>query len=135
MNTYWRILSALRYLPIYLLCIAPAALLWERPLLLTLIYALASVGLLAWRRSPADRIYYFVPFVFGPAGEYFAVRFGAWDYALTDTLPIWLPFAWGIAGLFMKSFSEAVAAGSAAAVDHDSGMETQLGVGLGQGGP
>ena len=105
-----RWLGALGYLPIYVVCIAPAALLWRQPLALAVFYAVASAGLLLWRHSRADLIYYFVPFVFGPAGEIFAVRGGAWSYAEAgESIPIWLPFVWGIAGLFMKNMSEALA--------------------------
>lgn len=105
-----RLLRAVSYLPIYVVCIAPAALLWNQPVVLALVYAVTSVLLLAWRHSTTDLVYFFVPFFLGPAGEIFAVRGGAWEYsAHTSTLPIWLPFVWGIAGLFMKNVSAALA--------------------------
>lgn len=97
------------YLPIYVICIAPAALMWQRPVALTLVYAVAAAGLLWWRHSRADLVYFFVPFVLGPAGELFAVQGGAWGYDGAGMLPIWLPFVWGLAGLFMKNVSEALA--------------------------
>lgn len=101
-------LRAASYLPIYLFCVAPAAFLWQRPVTLTVVYAIASLGFLIWRHTTADLVYFFVPFFLGPAGELFAVQQGAWSYPETRLLPIWLPFAWGIAGLFMKNVSEAL---------------------------
>lgn len=103
------LLRAIAYLPIYVACIAPAALMWQRPVALALLYAVIAVGLLLWRHSASDLVYFFVPFFFGPAGEYFAVQQGAWNYNGSTTLPIWLPFVWGIAGLFMKNVSETLA--------------------------
>lgn len=109
-NAPMRLLRAVRYLPIYVACVAPAALLWHQPAVLTFVYAVTSVLLLAWRHSTTDLIYFFVPFLLGPAGEIFAVRGGAWVYSdQTTTLPLWLPFVWGIAGLFMKNVSAALA--------------------------
>ena len=102
-------LRAAGSLLIYVACIAPAALMWQRPLALAAVYVVIATGLLAWRHSRADLVYFFVPFFMGPAGELFAVRYGAWTYEGTETLPIWLPFVWGIAGLFMKNLSEALA--------------------------
>lgn len=101
-------LRAVAYGPVYILCIAPAALLWHRPLLLTWLYVAACIGILLWRHSRSDLVYFFVPFFMGPAGEYFAVRSGAWTYTGETVLPIWLPFVWGLAGIFMKNVSEAL---------------------------
>ena len=108
MKTRESLLQTVKYLPIYVACIAPAALLWQKPMVLTLFYLVTALGLLSWRHSAEDLIYFFVPFVFGPAGEFFAVQQGAWSYAGTPLIPYWLPFAWGIAGLFMKNLSEAL---------------------------
>ncbi len=99
-------MRAAAYLPIYVVCVVPAALMWRQPLALALVYVVVSIGLLWWRHSRSDLAYYLVPFVMGPAGELVAVRGGAWAYADTGAVPIWLPFAWGIAGLFMKNVSE-----------------------------
>jgi hypothetical protein len=57
--------------------------------------------------SRSDLIFYFVAFSLGPAGEVVAVYCGAWEYSKPFYLiPIWLPFLWGIAALFMKKISE-----------------------------
>lgn len=105
------VLAAARYLPLYLACAALAGLLWRRPVVLTLCYAALSAGLLLRWHSRRDLVYYFVPFVLGPAGEALAVSLGAWAYPPPARfLPLWLPFAWGIAMLFMHRVAEAVAA-------------------------
>jgi len=104
-----RWLRAAAYLPVYALCIGPAALFWHQPILLAVVYIVVSAGLLMWRHSSSDLVYYFVPFFLGPIGEIFAVQGGAWTYADDDLLfPIWLPCVWGIAGLFMKNVSESI---------------------------
>ncbi len=100
------LLQAAKYLPIYVVCIAPVVLLWQRPVTLTLVYIVASAGVLLWRRKSTDLIYFFVPCVLGPVGEFFAVRAGAWKYAGEHLIPLWLPFAWGLAGLAMMNISE-----------------------------
>ena len=57
--------------------------------------------------SKSDLVFYFVGFALGPVGEFVAVYFGAWKYSKPLYLiPIWLPFLWGIAALFMKKLSE-----------------------------
>ena len=103
-----KVLRATAYLPIYVACIAPAALMWQQPVALALVYVVIAAGLLFWRHSASDLVYFFTPFFLGPIGEFFAVQRGAWSYDGSKTLPIWLPFVWGIAGLFMKNVSEAL---------------------------
>ena len=59
-----------------------------------------------WHRR-SDVFFYAAGFVLGPLGEMMAVHFGAWQYAKPFFLvPIWLPFLWGIAGLFVKRLCE-----------------------------
>ena len=101
--------QALLYFPIYLACIALAGLLWAQPMLLVAIYLALTAALLYKWHSRSDLIYYFVPFVLGPAGELFPVLMGSWKYSLAPHhIPLWLPFVWGVAGLFMKKTSEAL---------------------------
>ena len=84
----------------YLVCIVGAGLLWERPLVLTLVYVFTS-GLMLWRwHAKIDVYVFFFAAFFGPLGEFFAIRMGAWKYAQAPfDIPIWLPLAWGIAAL------------------------------------
>lgn len=105
--------AALRQLlteaPVFLLLIACAGLLWQRPAILTLLYLLL-VAFLLWRwRSPAMFAYFTVGLVLGPSAEYFAVGMGAWSYPTTATrLPLWLPLAWGIAAIYLKRAGDAL---------------------------
>lgn len=97
------------YLPFYAACIALASILWSQPTLLLLGYAALS-GVMLWRWHRADDLaFYFVPFVLGPVGEAIAIYSGAWQYSRPWMLvPVWLPFAWGCASLYMKSTAEAL---------------------------
>ena len=54
-------------------------------------------------------IYYVAVFISGPLAESLAIHFGAWTYTqpIFIGVPIWLPFVWGNAGLYvlrLKSF-------------------------------
>ena len=92
---------------IYALCIALASLLWRSPVALSLCYILLSIVVLYRWHTGSDLIFYFVAFVLGPIGEMVTVHFGAWKYSKPLYLiPIWLPFLWGIAALFIKKISE-----------------------------
>ena len=103
------LLRLLRYLPIYVACIGLAGLFWQRPLVLTILYIAVSVVVLTRYRSRGDLIYYFVPFFMGPLGELLPVGLGAWTYAEPLVMiPLWLPFVWGLAGLFMRRTSAVI---------------------------
>lgn len=92
---------------IYALCVALVSILWHRPIVLSLCYVLISIVMLYKWHTKSDVIFYCVAFVAGPVGEFVAVYFGAWEYSKPIYLiPIWLPFLWGIAALFMKKLSE-----------------------------
>jgi len=92
---------------IYALSITLAALLWHNPVFLSICYVLISIFMLYRWHAKSDLIFYFVAVVLGPLGEVVAVYFGAWQYSKPLYLiPIWLPFLWGIAALFMKKLSE-----------------------------
>ncbi len=109
LQRFLKTIHAARFLPIYLLCVGPAAFLWSKPVLLVVLYIILAVALLIRWHSRTDLIYFAVPFVLGPAGETLAVTYGAWSYSGVRTLlPVWLPFVWGIAGLFMKKTCEAL---------------------------
>ena len=92
---------------IYALSVTLASILWRNPAILALCYILISLFMLYRWHTKSDLIFYFVAFVLGPIGELVATHFGAWKYSKpTFLIPIWLPFLWGIALLFMKKFSE-----------------------------
>jgi hypothetical protein len=102
---------AISYVPYYASCIVLASLFWSNPVVLTLAYVGLSTAML-WRwHETDDIIFYVVPFVLGPVGEAVAIYFGAWSYAKPlELVPLWLPFAWGCAALYMKKTSEAISA-------------------------
>ena len=92
---------------VYALCIALASFLWPSPIVLSLCYILISIFMLYRWHTKSDLIFYFVAFVLGPTGEFVAVYFGAWKYSKPLYLiPLWLPFLWGIAALFIKKLSD-----------------------------
>ena len=92
---------------IYALCVILACLLWQKQGVLVICYLSISIFMLYRWHSRSDLIFYFVAFVLGPLGEIAAVYFGAWRYSEPFFLiPVWLPFLWGIAALFMKKISE-----------------------------
>jgi hypothetical protein len=94
------------YLSIYALTIILASLLWQHPATLTLAYALLSLLLLLQWHSRSEVVYFGLAALLGPLGEFVAVSFGAWEYSLPwVNIPIWLPLAWGIAGLFLNKIA------------------------------
>jgi len=94
---------------VYFFSVLLAGMLWSSPKLLLLSYVFISFGMLMKWHSKKDLIYYLVAFILGSAGEIFAVYSGAWSYAKPFFyIPLWLPFLWGIASLFMMRFSESL---------------------------
>jgi len=94
------------YLSIYALTVILASLLWSRPVALTLAYVLLST-LLLWQWHSRSEVAYFTLAAFlGPLGELVAVSYGAWEYSLPWVkIPIWLPFAYGMTGLFLNKIA------------------------------
>lgn len=105
MTSRW--FRALGYFPVYIVLIALAAGLWSRPVLLTVCYALFAAVLLVRWHSSSDVGFFCLAAVLGPFGEIICIRFGAWQYTMPwHDIPIWLPLAWGIAGLYLKRTTE-----------------------------
>ncbi len=82
--------------------------LWRHPLALTALLVVAGVAIYALRPSRTSACVYVVGFVFGPLAEGLAIRTGAWEYASPSVLgiPLWLPFVWGIAALFIQNTAD-----------------------------
>jgi len=96
-------------LSIYFVCVLLAGIFWSSPKILLLGYVFISIGMLIRWHSKKDLVYYFAAFILGPAGELYAAYSGAWSYTKPFFyIPLWLPFLWGIASLFMMRLPEAL---------------------------
>ena len=103
-NLSWRwVPRMLAYVAIYALAVGLMGLLWRHPVRLTVTYGLLSAMLL-WRwHAFSDVLYFALPAILGPLGEFVAISFGAWEYSLPLlNIPLWLPLAWGISGICLK---------------------------------
>lgn len=104
-------------LALYAGCVALAAALWYRPLLLAACYVVVSLLVLARWHAAGDLVFYALTFLLGPLGELVAVHAGAWTYHGTQwPVPPWLPLLWGIVAVFLRRTCDiatgAIAAGS-----------------------
>jgi hypothetical protein len=81
---------------------------WRSPW--ALVALVFTVGLAIWMMRPtrASLVVYAVGFVFGPSAEVLGIHAGAWRYSSNDFLgiPIWLPFVWGNAALFIQNTAD-----------------------------
>ena len=83
-----------------------------RPLLLTaLLIGTATAAIVAFWPGSHVVVLYAIGAVVGPCGEMIGVRAGAWRYACPTFLgiPLWLPFAWGLATVLVRGIAETVA--------------------------
>ncbi len=90
-----------------LLTVVSVSLFWKQPVQPTLVLiVISAVMLLVWR-SKEDLYLYAVVSISGALAEAVAMISGAWVYPLPAIVgvPIWLPFVWGIAGVFIKKIS------------------------------
>lgn len=80
------------------------AFLWTSSLLLTSLLLVVGVGMFLLDKQKSAFFAYLIAFGFGPLSEAIVIQFGAWAYAQPDLLgfPVWLPFLWGNAGLFLN---------------------------------
>jgi hypothetical protein len=84
---------------------------WENPTILTACFFVITILLFIRFHEKSDIVFYFIAFVLGPLGEFFAILSGAWSYAKPFFfIPTWLPLAWGIAILLVKRLSETIIA-------------------------
>ena len=84
------------------------AALWRSPIVLMVLLILTGAVMFAIRPSAPSIAVYVTAFVFGPVAEILSISTGAWTYESPRVLgvPIWLPFLWGNAGLFMLNTGE-----------------------------
>ncbi|HEY3096951.1 MAG TPA: hypothetical protein VGK05_08935 [Acidimicrobiia bacterium] len=84
------------------------AVLWRYPLALIALLLVTAVAILRIRPSATSVVVYATAFVFGPLAEAVSITTGAWAYDSPNFLgvPVWLPFVWGNAGLFILNMAE-----------------------------
>ena len=84
------------------------AALWRTPIVLTVLLIATGAVMFAIRPNAPSVAVYATAFVFGPVAEILSIYTGAWTYESPSVLgvPVWLPFLWGNAGLFMLNTGE-----------------------------
>lgn len=84
------------------------ALLWQYPIALIALLLVTAAAILRIRPNATSVVVYATAFVFGPAAEAVSITTGAWAYDSPNFLgvPVWLPFVWGNAGLFILNMAE-----------------------------
>jgi hypothetical protein len=84
------------------------ALLWRYPVALIALLVVTAAAIFRIRPNASSVVVYATAFVFGPAAEAASITTGAWEYDSNNLLgvPIWLPFVWGNAGLFIQNMAE-----------------------------
>ena len=78
---------------------------WRNNVLLTVMLIIISItSLLVWKKKKY-LILYLIAGMFGALAESFAIYYGAWTYSNPSmfNIPVWLPFLWGEASLFIVS--------------------------------
>lgn len=79
-------------------------------LLLTFLLMFAwALGIKKWHKKH-DVVFFITGAIIGPLGEILCIYFGVWQYANPSFLgiPVWLPFAWGLATMLIKRIAETV---------------------------
>lgn len=103
-----RLLRAFAYSCVFaVLTVVSVSLFWETPVRLALFLVALSAALLSFWGSREDVYLYAISAACGALAEAFAIGFKAWAYPKPDMIgiPVWLPFVWGIAGVFIKRTS------------------------------
>ena len=89
------------------------AFLWRSPFILTGVLFAIGVVMLVIEKDKNSVLLYIVAGIGGAITEIISIYFGAWIYTEPTFagIPIWLPFLWGAAGLFvlrLKKFIDAI---------------------------
>jgi len=98
--------SSARYSAIFVFCIAFGALLWRAPLLLAFSYLAISVVLLCRWRSQVYVLQFLISLLAGSLAEAVGTGLGVWRYPGSTFFPIWLPVAWGLAGILTRQVAD-----------------------------
>ena len=72
--------------------------------MLVIFLLVVGIGMMILEQHRSATIVYGIAFIFGPLSEALVIHFGAWSYAEPHifNFPMWLPFVWGNAGLFLN---------------------------------
>jgi hypothetical protein len=84
------------------------AILWRYPVALVALLLVTAAAIFRIRPNASSAIVYLTGFVFGPTAEAASITTGAWEYDSTFVfgIPVWLPFVWGNAALFIQNMAE-----------------------------
>ncbi len=76
-------------------------------LLTSLILIAWLFGIFLWHKKH-DILFFIIGAIVGPIAEIICIQFGVWQYSNPSFLgiPIWLPFAWGLAVMLIKRIAE-----------------------------
>jgi hypothetical protein len=82
--------------------------LWRYPLALIVLLLVTAAAIFRIRPNATGVVVYATAFVFGPLAEAASITTGAWQYDSSNFhgIPVWLPFVWGNAGLFILNMAE-----------------------------
>ncbi len=100
--------NALRDLIIFWIFIVMLSFFWKNTIATAcIIIAIYLVRAYFWKKK-GDVALYITGFILGTAAELFGTSMGVWQYAQTDFLnvPLWLPFAWGVALVLMYRIAQ-----------------------------
>tara|TARA_R100000988_G_scaffold27919_2_gene14199 strand:- start:233 stop:595 length:363 start_codon:yes stop_codon:yes gene_type:complete len=92
----------------YVTLVTSVALLYHNPIILMLVLVGLSIFYLYWVNTNRANITYTIGFFLGPTGESLCVYLGAWDYAHTSLIPIWLPFAWALVSVVFDNLNQVI---------------------------
>ena len=85
-----------------------AASLWRNPIILTIVLLLIGILMLFLEKDRNSILLYIGAGIGGAITEIISIYFGAWTYTEPTFagIPIWLPFLWGAAGIFVLRFKK-----------------------------
>lgn len=80
------------------------ALFYHNTFILIPLLAIIGAMMLFPEFKKIDFFFYVLVFTLGPLAESLVISFGGWSYTMPQLLgfPLWLPFVWGNAGIFIK---------------------------------
>ncbi len=85
---------------------------WRNNLLTFALLLLVWLTAIRFWHSKKDVIFFAAAAILGSLAEIICIWFGAWLYANPNmiNIPVWLPLAWGCAGVLIRRFSMTVSA-------------------------